>query len=75
MTLVREVDWQPGEKIMVTSTSFERDEAEYATIKTVSTALGKTTVTLTSPLQFDHYAGVQTYGAESVSIRAEVALM
>ena len=66
LILIREVDWQVGEKIMVTSTSFERDEAEYATIDSVSTIGGKTTFTLTAPLAFEHYAATQTYGSDSV---------
>ena len=45
LTLVTEVDWQQGEKIMITSTSFDRSEAEYLTIDTAVTAGGKTTLT------------------------------
>ena len=75
LTLVREVDWQAGEKIMVTSTSFEREEAEYAIIDSVSKLSGKTTLILTAPLAYEHYAALQSYGSDSVEIRAEVALM
>lgn len=61
---------------MITSTSFERDEAEYATISQATTNGGKTKLELTADLRYEHYAGTQTYsGSDQVEIRAEVALM
>ena len=58
LTLVDEVDWRVGEKIMITSTSFERSEAEELTISNVSTAGGKTTITVDETFAYEHYAGV-----------------
>lgn len=75
ITLIKSVDWQAGEKIMITSTSFSRSEAEERTISATSDANGKTTLFLDAPLSFDHYAGVDTYGTDTIEIRAEVALM
>lgn len=75
LTLVEEVDWKVGEKIMITSTSYNRYEAEEHTIANVSTAGGKTTVTIDGIFANQHYAGVQSFGTDSVEIRAEVALM
>lgn len=75
ITLVKQVDWQVGEKIMITSTSFNKDEAEERTITAVAAAGGKTTLTLDTPLSYQHYAAIDTYGTDTVEIRAEVALM
>ena len=46
ITLVKTVDWRAGEKIMITSTSFERDEAEEVLISSATNVGGKTVLTL-----------------------------
>lgn len=75
ITLIKTVDWAVNEKIMITSTNFDRNEAEERTITAVTTNGGKTTLFLDAPLSFGHYAGVDTYGTDTIEIRAEVALM
>jgi len=75
ITLVDEVDWKAGEMIMITSTDFDRNQAEQHEIDSVSNAGGKTTIVLKTALAHEHYAALQTYGTDSVEIRAEVALM
>ena len=61
---------------MITSTSFNRREAEYATIDSITEVDNKSIITLSKPLKNEHYADKQTYGdKDEVLIRAEVALM
>ena len=64
LTLVEEVDWKAGEKIMITSTSYDRYETEELIINSVVNAAGKTTITVKGKFAHRHYAGVQTYGSD-----------
>lgn len=57
--VINEVDWVPGERIVIASTSFDRDEAEEKTITFVSFD-GKT-IMVTEPFQYRHFAAVETY--------------
>ena len=76
ITLIKEVDWVVGDKIMITSTSFDRNEAEERTIAALFNMNGKTMIFLDAAIDFDHYAAIDSYGAsDSIEIRAEVALM
>lgn len=80
-----EVDWKVGETIMITSTGFDRYEAEEHIISAVTASVtaggdASTTLTLSEALAFEHHASKTTYGAgtsafDTVEIRAEVALM
>ena len=76
LKLLQNVDWTAGQKIMITSTSFNRNEAEYATIDSINVVDENSIITLTQPLKYEHYAAKQKYGDnDEVRIRAEVALM
>lgn len=76
ITLVRSVDWQEGEVIVIAPTSYNVDEAEERTIVSIDrTDSDKPIITLDSPLNFKHYAGIETYGTETLEMRAEVALL
>ena len=58
---------------MIASTDFDGDHAEERTITGVY--FDGLTLTLDKPLQYTHYAGEQTYGDETISMRAEVGLL
>ena len=58
---------------MIASTDFNGDHAEERTITGVY--FDGLTLTLDKPLEYTHYAGEQTYGDETISMRAEVGLL
>jgi len=65
---------------MITSTSFNRHEAEQRVIDSVLTSPtgGVTTILLTEPLEFEHAGTVVDFGGngiDTVEMRAEVALL
>ena len=66
-----DVDWAPGEEIIIASTDVDPDQAEKFTISAVSGRI----VTLDGTLSYDHYAAIDTYGTEEIEIRAEVGLL
>lgn len=75
MTLVEEVDWEVGDYIMITSTDYDQYEAEFFTVTDNAVSNGKSTLTLDKALKYKHYAAVETHGADTLTIRAEVCLM
>ena len=73
-----DVQWEAGETIMITSTGFNRHEAEQRIIKEVTSGGDTTTLVLTEALEFDHAGATIDFGGpgvDTVEIRAEVALM
>ena len=63
---------------MITSTGFDRHEAEQRIIKEVTFGGETTTIVLTEALAFDHAGSSIDFGGpgvDTVEIRAEVALM
>ena len=79
-----DVQWEAGETIMITSTGFNRHEAEQRIIKEVidnsmfASEGDTTTLVLTEALEFDHAGATIDFGGpgvDTVEIRAEVALM
>jgi hypothetical protein len=76
ITLVEEVDWEAGDEIMITSTSYDMNEAEFATVLDNRVIGGKSEIILESPLKNRHYAGSEQYGDSDVlTMRAEVCLI
>lgn len=76
ITLHTAVDWQAGEVIVIAPTGYNVDEAEERTIVSVDrTTAIRPVITLDKKLQFKHYAGVETYGSETLEMRAEVGLL
>ena len=68
------VDWQAGENIVITPTSFTATETEVMTIQAVSA--DGLTLTLNSSLQFTHLSFVETLSTgQAVSIAAAVGLL
>lgn len=70
------VDWVVGEEIGIASSSFEGRQAEKRKI----TAIDKTTasapvLTLDKPLEYKHYGDLQTFGTDTIDMRAEVGLL
>ena len=46
LTLVEEVDWEVGDRIMITSTNYNMYEAEFFNITSISVQSGKSVLTL-----------------------------
>jgi len=63
--------WRRGDRIVVASTDYDPDQAEEATITSVS----GNTVTLDGTLDYTHWGTVQTFAGRPVDERAEVALL
>jgi len=64
-------DWRAGDRVVITSTSFEPAEAEAVLVSAVSGP----TVTLAEPLRYTHWGTVQTIAGGAVDERAEVGLL
>ena len=84
LILKEPVDWQPGEIIVISSTSHDHQESEKLTISMVSntTIDGaiRSIVTIVGLLKYDHYAIAETYidgngNPETFEMRAEVGLL
>ena len=58
ITLIRTVDWQVGEKIVIAPTGYFNTEAEERTITAITVSGTKSVITLDQPLQFTHFAGI-----------------
>lgn len=65
------VDWQPGEQIVLATTSYSLGDTEVKTIVSVNQYV----ITLDSPLNSLHYAKTETYGTDTIEIRGEVGLL
>jgi hypothetical protein len=72
-------DWAVGEEIVIASTDFEGRHAEQRTITEVDTTVNGTPLNpvlkFDTPLEYKHYADVQTFGSETIEMRAEVGLL
>jgi hypothetical protein len=67
-----------GEEIVIASTSYNKNEAEVRKIVAVSQDSAEPTkpvLTLDKPLVYKHYAATETYGTDSIDMRAEVGLL
>ena len=70
-----ELDWQVGEEIVIASTDFNGRHAEQRTISSVSQRDTNPIIGFTTKLTWKHYAGVETYGDDTLEMRAEVGLL
>lgn len=79
ITLIRDVDWQVNEEIVIAPTGYFNFEAEQRTIIAVDrTNPSKPILTLDKPLEFQHFAQIQRFGASGedwIEMRAEVGLL
>ena len=73
LRLQEAVDWAPGGKIVVASTSFSQRENEELTISPVEDE-GRTLV-LESPLEYDHISVKQTIAGREIDTSAEVGYL
>lgn len=63
LTVVEEVDWVAGDNLMITSTDYDQDHAEFAIIASIETNDdGKSVITLETEFKHKHYAGSEPYG-------------
>lgn len=67
------VDWKAGELIAIASTGYNGRDAEKVEIKSI--ASDKKTITLTTKLASKHFAATQTFGTDTIDMRAEVGLL
>ena len=65
------VGWQPGDKIVLASTSIDPREAEELTV----TKVQGNTVFFKEALQYDHYGKQHNYSGKTIDMRAEVGLL
>jgi len=70
-------DWAVGSQIIIASTDHDHYLSEEMTIGSVSVSGGKTTITFADgqTLKYKHYAGVQSFGGDTIEMRAEVGLL
>lgn len=62
--------------IVIAPTNYDNHEAEERTISAIDNSnINKPVITLNRPLNFKHYAGIETYGDETLEMRAEVGLL
>lgn len=71
IVLEKEMDWHPGDRIVISSTDFDYEQAEERTIVAVDGA----TLTLDTPLEVEHWGELQSYAGQILDERAEVALL
>lgn len=85
ISLVEHVDWQIGERIVIASTDFSLEHTEEFIIDSIDNSKSPgSVITLKTPAQHKHYAGVTPFTAsngvnpdmsKTLTMRAEVALM
>jgi len=76
ITLHTAVDWEVGEEIVIAPTGYESFEAEVRIIAGIDRSnVDNPIITLNDTLNYNHYAGVETYGSHSLEMRAEVGLL
>ncbi|NNC41795.1 MAG: transmembrane domain-containing protein [Acidimicrobiia bacterium] len=71
ITLDDTVDWQPGERIVISSTDFDWEQAEERTLTSVSGNV----VSFSEPLEHPHWGELQYFDGRILDERAEVALL
>jgi len=79
LTLIRDVDWQVGESIVIAPSGYFNTEAEERVIVAVDrTNPGKPVITIDKPLENKHFAGIQYFDdakLDWIEMRAEVGLL
>ncbi|KAK3587658.1 hypothetical protein CHS0354_042441 [Potamilus streckersoni] len=75
ITLTHPVEWNVGDEIVIASTGGFRSQNETEKHIISSISADKQTLTLASPLKFEHLGVVETFGGTQVEFRAEVGLL
>ena len=73
--LQNNVDWDIGGKIVLASTSFSQRENEEKEIQSISYGPSGSTITLTSPLEYEHISVEQTIARRTIETRGEVGYL
>ncbi len=71
ITLIENVDWKAGEKIILAPTGRNKQEYDIRIVKSVSNNV----VQLETALQYTHFAQVLTFDGKSFNVRGEVGLL
>ena len=72
------LDWKIDDEIVIASTDYDSGNAEKRKITGISNANTNPVISLDSPLNFKHFAGVESVGntgTDSIEMRAEVGLL
>lgn len=76
LTLNQAVDWKVGEQIGIASTNYNGREGEKRIITAIDrTNINKPVLTLDVVTEFKHFAATETYGSDTIDMRAEVGLL
>ena len=70
-----ELDWEVGSQIVIASTDFVGSHAEKRTITSITDRDTKPVIGLDSALTYKHFAGIDTFGDDTIEMRAEVGLL
>ena len=71
ITLKEALPWRAGDRIVIVSTDFRAEHAEERRIESIS---GKV-VTLSAPLNYQHWCATSAYGSDTLEECAEVGLL
>ena len=71
--MIDPVDWSVGDKIAIASTDFNHNHSEVHFISTISS--DKKTLTLDSPLLYQHYSAIEKFDSYEFPIQGEVGLL
>lgn len=70
------VDWKVGERIVIAPSGYFNYEVDERTIVDIDrTDPDKPVITVDSPLDYKHYAGIQWFDDNFIEMRSEVALL
>lgn len=73
ITVAEDTGWQPGDKVVIASSSIDPREAEVVEIAYID-EISKT-IWLTAPLKFNHFGEQQIFAGKTIDTRAEVGLL
>ena len=73
LCFTQSVDWDVGSQVVVTSSSFDMNEAEQRSITSLS-ASGRC-ITFDTPLSYEHLGEARIFDGRAVEMRAEVGLL
>ncbi|TNV88211.1 hypothetical protein FGO68_gene8985 [Halteria grandinella] len=76
LTLIRDIDWKVGERIVVAPTGYYNFEAEERVITAVDNSNpDKPIITVNEPFYHKHFGEVQWFDDDFIEMRAEVGLL
>eukprot|EP00854_Cymbomonas_tetramitiformis_P005436 gene5436-6591_t len=76
MEVAAEVNWAPGDVVVLASTEFNMEQAETVTVTAVSqNSAGGSTVEFEPALTYKHFGEILTYDSKSIDMRGEVGVI